>query len=177
MEKDGVKNCSEELPADLVPTLPLVLPWITKLQKISQPSVEDPAVLKQFNAAFSEGLKAKFHITPLHYISSFLHPTLKGLTFLNEDDRQWTFREVRKMLSTLGFVNVADQGQSASDEPKAKKSKSILDNISPPEYHCDEVDSNKSRVIAKLAANNAIKWWHTIRDRCCEGNWKSSTFV
>ena len=53
-----VKNCSEELSADLVPTLPLVLPWITKLQKISQPSAEDPAVVKQFKEAFSEGLRA-----------------------------------------------------------------------------------------------------------------------
>ena len=41
-----VKDCSEELSADLLPTLPLVLPWITKLQKISQPSADDPAVLK-----------------------------------------------------------------------------------------------------------------------------------
>ena len=171
-----IKKCSEEHSADLVPTLPLVLPWITKLQKISQPSAEDPAVLKQFKEAFSEGLKAKFHITPLHYISSFLHPTLKALTFLNEDDRQWTFQEVRKMLSTLGFVNVADQGQSASDEPKAKKSKLILDIISPPEYHCDEVDNYKSRVVAQLAANNAIKWWHTNREEfpCL---WKLAKFV
>ena len=80
------------------------------------------------------------------------------------------------MLSTLGFVNVADQGQSASDEPEAKKSKSILDNFSPPEYHCDEVDSYKSRVVAQLAANNAIKWWHTNREEFpCQ--WKLATFV
>ena len=80
------------------------------------------------------------------------------------------------MLSTLGFVNVADQGQSSSDEPKAKKSKSILDIISAPEYHCDEADSYKSRVVAQLAAYNAIKWWHTNREEfpCL---WKLATFV
>jgi hypothetical protein len=74
------KSASEQLSADTTPTIHLVVPWFWKLKNACEINDDDDQLLLiQFKQAVWKMLDEKVHLTPLHYIATFLYPVTKKL--------------------------------------------------------------------------------------------------
>ncbi|CAF1238449.1 unnamed protein product [Adineta ricciae] len=111
---------SEKLSADHVPTLHSVLPWFHKLKKTCEPKDTDRLHIRQLKQKILDKLDNKIWLTDIHYIATFLHPETKSLSTLSQSDRNGVIQSVRKIMKTIGIVDVSNDLTLFPDSVKKK---------------------------------------------------------
>lgn len=78
-------DASEELEAEMIPTLHLVLPWYCKLRNHCKPAACDSDEMAGLKENASALLESKLHLrlSPSHYYATILNPKMKSLKVTN----------------------------------------------------------------------------------------------
>ncbi|CAF3949970.1 unnamed protein product [Rotaria sp. Silwood2] len=165
------KVASEQLSADTTPTLHLVVPWFTKLKASCEPKDDEPILLIQFKNAVSKMLDEKIYLTPLHYIATFLYPTLSNSL------RKEIYADTRKILRTLGIQeedssSATKMNDALNNSRKKKKNYFIVQNDVMQEFagdveqdqdsddDSDEIDRYIKTKLSFSKDETLLGWWN-----------------
>ena len=80
------------------------------------------------------------------------------MPFLSLTDRNGTVQDVKKILVTLGIADT----NTATEEPPAKVSKSVVEEFAASGTNCDEIEVYKDRTV--LNCDDVVKWWSKQED-------------
>lgn len=92
------KNCSEQMSADLVPTLHEYILWFEKLKKICNDDPLDDGFMKNIKSKVKESLISRCEPTTLHFVAAFLNPPFKDLHFIKTEQ---TMNSVEVLLKDI----------------------------------------------------------------------------
>ncbi|XP_065658023.1 zinc finger protein 618-like [Hydra vulgaris] len=178
-----------QLSHDNVPTSPDVWPMHFYLRSVCKINGSDSDSMRDLKAVFLSSLNEKYVIHPLHKLSTLIVPSYKYLSFVNTDDRNFVYSEMRSMVdkiisSSPNQVIRKDSGNtdidsfsecSHSDQlPPAKKNKAdleshdLLADLKTVATPLSNADSNDTRheldkyLALPVTACDALQFWKDI---------------
>ncbi|XP_065662672.1 zinc finger BED domain-containing protein 4-like [Hydra vulgaris] len=109
-----------QLSHDNVPASPDVWPVLFCLRSVCKINGSDSDSVRDLKAAFLSSLNEKYIIHPLHKLSILIVPSYKYLSFVNTEDRNFVYLEMRSMVdkiisSSLNQVIRKDSGNTDID--------------------------------------------------------------
>lgn len=94
------KDASDKMEGSSKPTLHLVLLWRQDLLNYLEPDTADDDFFLRLRYRATHFLQKKLEIHKLHKVCTFLHPPLKSLCSLEEEEVEAMHNEVRKMTAS-----------------------------------------------------------------------------
>lgn len=153
------KLISVEMEKSNHPTLHLVWPAISRIDRFLKPSQADSVLCKKMKKAAVAYLKKNFELQKLLRIASFLHPQLKSLKFGDEAKRMRTIRDAKEMISTITLP------QMNSDRLRRKNStESVISDCFDEDLELDEVDLYAAYRVVGTEDMDIFDWWQRHKD-------------
>lgn len=125
---DPFQNTSPEIEGDNYPTLHLPVLWKINLKKLLEVYAHDSRIIRALKAEAKEYFSKcpKFHI--LYFVTVFLHPKLKHMKMLSEEEKTKTMEYVAARVKNSQEREMVEDDEV---EPKKRRMNTVSDFFEP----------------------------------------------